>query len=66
MGFVKWLLQQYKEYKIEQSFSKPSQSEKDRIFMNNYVNCLEAGFDERQLNSLMNLMLCTEKRGGRE
>lgn len=56
MGFIIWLFRQYKCYKLEKSLPSPSQDEKDRMFRNNYMECIKAGFTQEQILALMNLL----------
>lgn len=56
MGFVKWLYKQYKEYQLQKIFPPESQEEKERIFMRNFMNCMELGFTQEQLLALLNLL----------
>lgn len=55
MGFFKWLISQYRAYKIEKAFPKKSQAQKDCDFMNAYYRCVEAGFTTEQINSIITL-----------
>ena len=56
MGFIKWLYTQYKQYKSEKMFPEKSEEEKGRIFMSNFVYCMEFGFSQDQLIALLNLI----------
>jgi len=53
MKFIKWLINQYRVYQLEQSLPKKSQSEKDCAMMNAYYRCIEAGFTTEQMNALV-------------
>ena len=55
MGFIKWLISEYKSYKLEQIF-KTTQEDKDKLFVQNYNRCIEAGFTNEQVLALMNLL----------
>lgn len=55
IGFIKWVVSEYKCYKMSQLF-KSTREEKDRLFMQNYNRCIEAGFTQEQLLALMNLL----------
>lgn len=55
IGFLKWLWNQYQSYKLNEIF-KSTDEDKAALFMNNYKNCLEAGFSELQLIAIMNLL----------
>lgn len=55
MGFVKWLIKQYRIYRIEKNFPEPSRDENERRFMSNYQKCLEEGFTPSQINAILNL-----------
>lgn len=55
IGFVKWLISEYKCYKLGQIF-KTTQEEKDRLFTQNYNRCIEVGFTNEQVLALMNLL----------
>lgn len=54
MGFIKWLVIQYRTYQIAKNMEK-SQSEKDSAFINAYYRCIEAGFTTEQMNALVTL-----------
>ena len=55
MGFIKWLLNQYRAHQIEQSMPKRSSRDKDNAFMCAYNRCVEAGFTTDQVNALVTL-----------
>ena len=55
IGFIKWIIQQYKAYKICKTL-EPSTEEREKLVMKNYARCLELGFTQEQLIALMNLM----------
>lgn len=55
IGFIKWLISEYKCYKLEQFF-KTTQEEKDNLFIQNYNKCIEVGFTNEQVLALMNLL----------
>ena len=55
IGFFKWLVSEYKCYRLEQIF-KRTKEEKDRLFMQNYNRCIEVGFTNEQVLALMNLL----------
>lgn len=59
IGFIKWLIQEYKDYKVS-AIIKPSTEDTERLQIKNYLNCLEAGFSEEQIRSLLNLIYCTK------
>ena len=61
IGFIKWVIQQYKAYKMCETF-EPSTEEREKLIMKNYTRCLELGFTQEQLLALMNLMYV--KRSG--
>lgn len=63
IGFIKWIIQQYKAYKMRETL-EPSTEEREKLIMKNYVRCLELGFTQEQLIALMNLMYA--KKGGAE
>lgn len=54
IGFIKWLIQQYNIYKLEQCL-KSTESQDLSLFMRNYEKCIEVGFTEAQIAALMNL-----------
>lgn len=54
MGFVKWLIEQYRIYKAEK-YLKPNRPDTEKAFMNNYRRCIEAGFTSEQVNAILNL-----------
>ena len=62
MGFLKWLYEQYRNYKTEQELTvmEPNEEQKMNSFINNYNACVEAGFSREQIAALMNLMAHTE------
>ena len=55
IGFIKWIIQQYKAYKICETF-EPLTEEREKLIMKNYARCLELGCTPEQLIALMNLM----------
>ena len=55
MGFIKWLLNQYRAYQLEQSIPKRSSTDKHNAFMCAYYRCVEAGFTTDQVNALVTL-----------
>lgn len=55
IGFIKWVIQQYKAYKMCKTL-EPSTEEREKLIMKNYVRCLELGVTQEQLIALMNLM----------
>lgn len=55
MGFIKWLWNQYRAYKNEQYFPKPSKEEKDNAFMRAYYRCVDTGLTTDQVNALVTL-----------
>lgn len=55
MRFLKWLFEQYKEYKFQETFQDKDEAEKEKEFISNYTKCIEAGFSKKQLNSLIEL-----------
>lgn len=55
IGFIKWAIQQYKAYKMCETFD-PSTEEREKLIMKNYARCLELGCTPEQLIALMNLM----------
>ena len=55
MGFIKWLWQQYKVYKKEQSKPKRRQEDKNKVFLSAYTICLKEGFTVEQVNALITL-----------
>ncbi len=55
IGFIKWIIQQYKTYKMCETL-KPSTEEREKLIMKNYTRCLELGCTPEQLIALMNLM----------
>lgn len=64
MGFIKWLLEQYRIYKAEK-YLKPNREENDRQFMANYQQCLAEGFTASQINAILNLC-CTYERAQKQ
>ena len=60
IGFIKWVIQQYKAYKMC-GILEPSTEEREKLVMKNYARCLELGFTQEQLLALINLMYA--KRG---
>ena len=61
IGFIKWIIQQYKAYKMYETLEL-STEEREKLIMKNYTRCLELGFTQEQLIALMNLMYA--KRSG--
>lgn len=55
IGFIKWIIQQYKAYKMYETLEL-STEEREKLIMKNYTRCLELGFTQEQLIALMNLM----------
>lgn len=55
VGFIKWLIQEYNEYKLTK-ISERSPKEQEALNIQNYSRCLEVGFTQEQLIALMNLM----------
>ena len=55
IGFIKWIIQQYKGYKICRTLEL-STEEREKLIMKNYTRCLELGFTQEQLIALMNFM----------
>ena len=55
IGFIKWVIQQYKAYKMCKTLES-STEEKEKLVMKNYARCLELGFTQEQLLALINLM----------
>lgn len=55
IGFIKWLIQQYNLYKLEQCL-KPTDNQEVSLFIRNYEKCIEVGFTEAQIYALMNLL----------
>ena len=55
IGFIKWITQQYKAYKMCEIL-EPLAEEREKLIMKNYVRCLELGVTQEQLIALMNLM----------
>lgn len=55
IGFIKWMIQQYKVYKMCKTL-EPSTEEREKLIVKNYVRCLELGVTQEQLIALMNLM----------
>lgn len=60
IGFIKWLIAQYKIYKLHKIL-EPSIYELDRISMDNYLACIEAGFTGEQILALMHLLNCVRR-----
>lgn len=57
MEFLKWLLSQYKQYKIEKTFcSVTDKASKEKKFMNLFSQCREYGFSEDQMLYILNLV----------
>lgn len=61
IGFIKWVIQQYKAYKMCEIFAS-STEEKEKLVMKNYTRCLELGFTQEQLIALMNLIYAKKGR----
>lgn len=55
IGFIKWVIQQYKAYKMCKTLEL-STEEREKLIVKNYVRCLELGVTQEQLIALMNLM----------
>ena len=55
IGFIKWIIQQYKAYKMCEPLEL-STAEREKLIMKNYARCLELGVTQEQLIALMNLM----------
>ena len=53
--FIKWVIQQYKAYKMCETL-KLSTEEREKLIVKNYVKCLELGITQEQFIALMNLM----------
>ena len=60
MGFIKWLIEQYRIYKAEK-YLTPSKPENEKVFINNYYRCVEAGFTTEQINAILNLCCVGDK-----
>lgn len=61
MGFLKWLLSQYKQYKIEKIFSSnKDKASKEKQFKNLFLQCREYGFSEGQILYILNLVSSSE------
>lgn len=61
IGFIKWLIQEYTEYKLNKIFEQ-SPKEQEALNIRNYSRCLEVGFTQEQLIALMNLMYGSERK----
>lgn len=55
MGFIKWLISQYRMYKFQETFQKRNEMDEEEKFISNYEKCIEAGFTKKQLNALIDL-----------
>ena len=55
IGFIKWVIQQYRAYKMCEPL-EPSTEERGKLVIKNYARCLEVGFTQEQLIALMNLV----------
>lgn len=55
IGFIKWVIQQYKAYRMCEILAS-STEEREKLIMKNYAKCLELGCTPEQLIALMNLM----------
>ena len=53
--FIKWVIQQYKAYKMCETL-KLSTEEREKLIVKNYVRCLELRITQEQFIALMNLM----------
>ena len=53
--FIKWVIQQYKAYKMCETL-KLSTEEREKLIVKNYVRCLELKITQEQFIALMNLM----------
>lgn len=60
IGFIKWLIQEYRDYKVS-TIIKPSAQDIEKLQMRNYARCLEVGFSHKQILALMNFI---EMKGG--
>lgn len=60
MGFIKWLLEQYRIYEAEK-YLKPTNEDADKVFINNYYKCIEAGLTTEQVNAIVNLCIVGDK-----
>lgn len=56
MEFIKWIYEQYKEYRIYRDLPEMTQEEKERTFVDNFIRCKEVGFSEEQIIALLNLV----------
>ena len=63
IGFIKWIIQQYKAYKMCETF-EPSTEEREKLILKSYARCLELGIAPEQAIALMNLMYTM--KGGTE
>ena len=54
IGFIKWLICQYRAYKIEQIF-KTSQEDNEKYFLNLLSQCGNYGFTVEQMMYVLNL-----------
>lgn len=55
MGFIRWIFNQYRIYKLERRGRKEVLAQKS-TFVTNYYKCIDAGFTTDQFNALINLM----------
>ena len=55
IGFIKWVIQQYKAYRMCEILAS-STEKREKLVTKNYAKCLELGFTREQLIALMNLM----------
>lgn len=55
IGFVKWMIRQYKAYKIEKAF-KIKDDNKEEVFRNLFSQCRDYGFTETQILYILNLI----------
>ena len=55
IGFVKWLICQYKTYKIEKTFER-NDDDKEKAFINLFSQCRDYGFTEGQMLYILNLV----------
>ena len=61
MGFIKWLIEQYRIYKAEKYLKPKSQQDADKVFINNYYKCIESGLTTAQVNAIINLCIVGDK-----
>ena len=65
IDFIKWLIKEYRGYKITQDLA-PTKEAADNIFLMNYNKCIEVGFTHEQVLALMNLFYKSEGGGQNE